>query len=488
MPTRELSYEITSQQVSPGTWRGFIVATCVECKKPTSVQWNSHPNHNFVAKHFQRLGWDFDPHRRSGNRCPDCNKPLPLSSLLPKTPALDLHKFSDRLRWAREQTHVSRDDLATEAAIPRRILDHLEDGTDNRRFEELHVSAGRKLAAALIARGAPIEVNWLIGITETTNVLSLNLRRICERQSITEGRLAMESGVPPMVIRAILNGAVSSSIRAPELAKTLQVDLEVLTGEVSALPKSPGLPAIIGGALRADQLKDARTKKGLSQRDIANLIIKFDTPWRLSTVQGMISKIENGDSPTAPMTLKLLDFATRAMLDIEAAAEPPEPVNGHKINGHVVDPVDREADLVELKAIRADLGACHQLFLELTSQAKACHELYLEQATRADMLEARINETAPVAVPAALAAPATPPAPTPARLSKSHIKVSPADHLKLIHGTWYFRRHVPTDLQERFGKTEIFQNLGTTDRDEALKRKVPFEHAFDIRVQEARIL
>ncbi len=534
MPTRPLAYTIESRMVA-GSWKPCVVAKCTGCGKFTEIQWHGNNNPNFVAKTFHRLGWNFDVYSQSGNKCPTCNKPSD-SVVSIKSP--DLNKFHERLRWTREQIHLSRDDLAAEAGINRRMLDHLEDGTTNTRYEELHVSAGRKLAAVLVNHGAAIDANWLIGINDATNILSLNLQRICARMSMTEGQLAAKSGVPISIIQSILNGALSATNRAGELAKALSVDLEVLTG--GDLPKPQPAPAPISepqpspfngltaytGLLSAKDLRKTRTSKDLTQGDLATLIGKQDkVPWAFLTVRTMISQIETGaaDGLARPIaaTDRLLAMAAMA-LDLHPVGVPEEVVSleSETVNGSAVALIETpglparddakgglpalidvkelqidlrraENDLVGLREMLDDLEPIKLMVQETANKItgiKAVLALRAHDAEGGVLAAQAVKNTRRKPTLTISAPPAPPkqvPEPTFEATINERVRNSLGDHLTLVGGTWFFRRAVPAKARDAFGITEVRRNLGTGNRDEAVKRKMPFERAFEAKLIEA---
>lgn len=178
MPTRPLAYVINSEQVG-GQWRGFVRVQCSGCGDRTQIKWNSYHNPNHIANYFRRSGWEFDPYRRRGIRCPKCRHQAPIllthSSqtpivAAPNRPTLTLNKpqtpdfstFGKRLRWARSQVKLERNQLAEEAKINQTILEHIELGTSNIAWIQLK-DVGTRLADILSAHGAMIDANWLNG-------------------------------------------------------------------------------------------------------------------------------------------------------------------------------------------------------------------------------------------------------------------------------------------------------------------------------------
>ena len=170
MPTRPLAYVIHSQQVD-GRWQGTVRAQCSGCGSYKTIRWNSYNNPNHIANYFKRLQWDFDPYRKRGIRCPSCLHQQPLLLTNQSAPPArkpivqrepDFSTFGKRVRWAREQVHVPRDQLADEAKINRTILEHIEMGTTNTGLIQLD-DVGERLAAVLASHGAMVDANWLNG-------------------------------------------------------------------------------------------------------------------------------------------------------------------------------------------------------------------------------------------------------------------------------------------------------------------------------------
>ncbi len=598
---RPLSYIIESRMVA-GAWQGFVVAVCGGCDKKFEVKWKGRQNPYFIARHFHRIGWSFDAYRQASNKCPSCNTMLALpgrnlETVISKAP--DLNKFCDRLKWTREQIHLSRDDLATKAGINRRLLEHLEDNTISERYDELHVSAGRKLAAVLIQHGAPIEANWLIGITEETNVLSLNLRRICDKKSMIEGQLALKSGVPLSVIQAIFSGALSSTNRVAELAKALDVDVEVLTGggrlPLALAQRSVNAPTpsheaailIVKGSeskpfppppwvkIEASSIPDtsieeqrreagsglraARLARNLSQAQLVELINRYDHgfSWSAATFKTIISQIEcgyktiraadqvfalaahafrdfdedrdwprsaqspssdspsldEGQVPSETQQNSAYNTETRDLFapSVTTSAWPlrgqsPPSAEAQELTGLPVtlaslhDEIRRaENDIAGLRAILADLEPVQHMVQEMAGKIAVIKELVTfafvspkliegqeDCATHSLLDEAEALPQSDQSRPSgeALIMQSPNPQPDDRELISERIRAEYGDHLRLIGGTWFYRRRVPPRAQEAFGVSEIRRSLQTNKLSEARKLKIPLEQAFEEKLSE----
>lgn len=467
MTTRPLAYVIESRQVG-GHWCGFIIAKCSGCDKPTEIHWNANNNPHHISKHFKRLGWDFDPYKLKGNRCPGCNKPV----FLAHNSEPDLSTFGKRLHWTREQAHLSLDQLADETGINRQLLQHIEQGK-NDKFN-LEDAAAIRLSDTLVSHGAIVDANWLSGITEKPNILAINLRRHMALRSFTEGTLSTETHVPPSQIKMMLSGALDTHYKIADIAKALRCQPADLLGHVPEPPPVVPAPVVkeprraIGNALATtglfksffgdkpgEALREARVAKGLSQGQLAGMI--FGRPganWTVGSIQAMISGLERKNSLT-PSNTKLIGIALACLDEPEPVQNLPDPVK-QKPNGHALPVVDQEAIRTALRSAENDLVELRKMLDDI----EPLRQMVLETTQKIESIKAQL---------AVLPAPDT-----------------TAEHLRFVRGMWHFRRRVPVDARTVFGLTEFDADLATANKWEALQRKMPYERAFDQKLAEAR--
>lgn len=435
MPTRALSYTIESKLIS-GAWVGCVITTCSVCKQAIEVRWRGNNNPHHIAKHLAHLGWRFSPYRASSNKCPTCNKPIMLAP--PSNP-----------------------DPINDAINP-------------------------------------------------SYPLAKNLRRLMDKYSFTEGTLAAESGVSLSAIKLMLSGSLETHYQLPDIAKTLRASVEELTPvkpprvlsavifpssfkETGRLqpatpapppPKPPETPIAarpvrqprplitpasgIAKAFFGDNpgvgLRDMRTAKGLSQGALAKQIATHDVPWKAGSIQSMLSMIERNQAGPMKFRDRLLAIAAAILEDTKPSKKIAKTKPAPKVQLPAVVakpkasvPAVPNGLEVELRQAINDLAAIRELFNETVSKIENIQTKLLDKAAakpREKKPTVRINER--------------------------------GNHLQMVGGMWFYRRHVPRDAQPVFGVTEVKSNLKTDNLSEALKRKRPYERAFEKKLAEVR--